>query len=356
MASPVTLEGLSRRFSSGERPALDRLSLRVAAGEIVSLVGPSGCGKSTTLRLIAGLDTPSAGSIRIGERDVAQVPPQERDVAMVFQGFALYPHMTVREILGFPLRMRRTSKSEQAQRIADTAKLLNITPLLDRRPAQLSGGEQQRVAMGRAIVRRPEVFLFDEPLSNLDAGLRAELRVELGKLLARLGVTALYVTHDQAEAMTLSHRIALLRAGKLEQVATPREIYERPATTFAAGFFGSPPMNLLPVARSGAAGSAGALRIPRLPDSDDELLLGIRPEHVHIGTDAPTDVTAEATVTAVDLLGGESHVELDAGGVSLRARVAGFDAPGRDEQVTVGFAHARVRWFSAVSGLALEDA
>ncbi|HMR77863.1 MAG TPA: ABC transporter ATP-binding protein, partial [Polyangiaceae bacterium] len=254
MASPVTLQGLTRRFGKAERPAVDRLNLEVEAGEVVSLVGPSGCGKSTTLRLIAGLDTPDAGSIRIAGRDVARVPPQDRDVAMVFQGFALYPHMTVREMLAFPLRMRRAKKDEIGKLVADTAKLLNITRLLDRRPAELSGGEQQRVAMGRAIVRRPEVFLFDEPLSNLDAALRAELRVELGKLLRRLGATALYVTHDQAEAMTLSDRIVLLNMGKLEQVASPREIYESPQTLFAASFFGSPPMNLLDAQADGAGG------------------------------------------------------------------------------------------------------
>jgi multiple sugar transport system ATP-binding protein len=354
VASPVTLQGLTRRFAKTVRPALDRLDLEVEAGEVVSLVGPSGCGKSTTLRMIAGLDTPDAGSIRIGTRDVANVPPQDRDVAMVFQGFALYPHMTVREILAFPLRMRRAKRHEIEKLVADTAKLLNIAPLLDRRPAQLSGGEQQRVAMGRAIVRRPEVFLFDEPLSNLDAALRAELRVELGKLLRRLGATALYVTHDQAEAMTLSDRVVLLNAGKLEQVASPRSIYEAPQTIFAASFFGSPPMNLIDVRVDGAGAAAGSFRLASVPDAQ-ALVLGIRPEHVHLGPTAAGDVKGTARVTAVELLGGESHVELDAGGATLRAKTAGFDAPDLESDVPVAFFRRQVRFFDRKTGRALEN-
>ena len=354
MASPVTLQGLTRRFSKTERPALDRLSLEVEAGEVVSLVGPSGCGKSTTLRLIAGLDTPDRGSIAIAGRDMVQVPPQDRDVAMVFQGFALYPHMTVREIMDFPLRMRKVAKAERDKLISDTAEMLNITRLLERRPAQLSGGEQQRVAMGRAIVRRPEVFLFDEPLSNLDAALRAELRVELGKLLRRMGATALYVTHDQAEAMTLSDRIVLLNAGKLEQVATPREIYERPQSIFAASFFGSPPMNLMDVEQDGAGGTAGSLRLSAVPEAETPVL-GIRPEHIRLESGAEGDIEGSARVTAVELLGGESHLELDAGGETLRVKTPGFDAPELDAEVTIAFGQHQVRWFDRATGRALED-
>ncbi len=354
MASPVTLQGLTRRFGKAERPAVDRLNLEVEAGEVVSLVGPSGCGKSTTLRLIAGLDTPDAGSIRIAGRDVARVPPQDRDVAMVFQGFALYPHMTVREMLAFPLRMRRAKKDEIGKLVADTAKLLNITRLLDRRPAELSGGEQQRVAMGRAIVRRPEVFLFDEPLSNLDAALRAELRVELGKLLRRLGATALYVTHDQAEAMTLSDRIVLLNMGKLEQVASPREIYESPQTLFAASFFGSPPMNLLDAQADGAGGVAGGFRLGAVPEAE-QLVLGIRPEHVQLGPDAAGDIRGSARVAGVERLGGESHVELDSDGATLRAKTTGFDAPEHGAVVPVAFFRRQVRFFDRKTGRALES-
>ncbi|MEZ4226290.1 MAG: ABC transporter ATP-binding protein [Polyangiaceae bacterium] len=350
MAASVTLKGLTRRFSKTERPALDRFDLQVAAGEVVSLVGPSGCGKSTTLRLIAGLDTADAGSIRIGDRNMLGVPPQDRDVAMVFQGFALYPHMTVREILDFPLKMRRVAVAERKQRIDETAAMLDITRLLDRRPGQLSGGEQQRVAMGRAIVRRPEVFLFDEPLSNLDAALRAELRVELGKLLRKLKATALYVTHDQAEAMTLSDRIVLLKSGRLEQIATPREIYERPRTVFSAGFFGSPPMNLIPV----ADGKAGGIEVADAPA--DGTLLGIRPEHIRLRNLDSVAYRGTATVVAVELLGGESHLELDADGVVLRAKASGFDGPALHETIDFGFARDHVRWFDGESGRCLEDA
>ena len=354
MASPVRIEGLTRHFRGSERPAVCDLSLEVAQGEVVSLVGPSGCGKSTTLRLVAGLDVPDSGSVRIGKRDMIGVPPQERDVAMVFQGFALYPHMTVRDILAFPLKMRRKSRSERERAVQETAKMLGIGKLLDRRPAQLSGGEQQRVAMGRAIVRQPEVFLFDEPLSNLDAALRAELRVELGKLLRRLEATALYVTHDQAEAMTLSDRIALLRAGEIIQIAPPREIYEQPASSFAAGFFGSPPMNLLETAAAGDDVCAGALRLERPAGTKEGLILGIRPEHIELGPPRSADhVAAEAEVQAVELLGGETHLELDAQGAVLRARVPGFDAPAVGERVPIAFERDHIRWFDGETGLAL---
>jgi sn-glycerol 3-phosphate transport system ATP-binding protein len=287
MASAVRIERLTRRFDGSDRPAVDRLDLHVDAGEVVCLVGPSGCGKSTTLRLVAGLDIPDSGSIRIGERSMNGVPPQERDVAMVFQGFALYPHMSVRDNLAFPLKMHKMPAGERARAVERTAELLGITRLLARRPGELSGGEQQRVAMGRAIVRQPEAFLFDEPLSNLDAALRAELRVELGKLLERLGATALYVTHDQAEAMTLGRRIAVLRNGRLEQCDTPRRIYEAPATTFVASFFGTPPMNLIELERDGELARRGAFSIAAPPGDATKLVLGVRPEHLHLAGHEP---------------------------------------------------------------------
>jgi len=357
MASAVRLRGLTRRFSGTDRPAVMGLDLEVARGEVVALVGPSGCGKSTTLRLVAGLDRPDAGSIVIGERDVARVPPQARDVAMVFQGFALYPHLRVRDILAFPLKMRRAAPKERAARVAETAQLLGIEPLLDRRPAELSGGEQQRVAMGRAIIRRPEVFLFDEPLSNLDAALRATLRVELGRLLARLGATALYVTHDQAEAMTLGHRIAVLREGRLEQVDTPREIYERPATVFVASFFGTPPMNLLPATLDGTDGVVGDRRLPAPTGAPPRLVLGIRPEELRLVTETlPASagwVTLPGSVVSVEPHGAESHVEVDAMGVTLRVRVPGFTAPPPGREVQLAFEPDRVRWFDADTGAAL---
>lgn len=347
MATDLQLERLVRRFSGGDRPAVDDVSLEVAAGEVVSLVGPSGCGKSTTLRMVAGLDFPDSGRVLIGGKDMTRVAPQDRDVAMVFQGFALYPHMRVRDIMAFPLKMRGVSPSAREATVAKTAELLSITRLLDRRPGELSGGEQQRVAMGRAIVREPAVFLFDEPLSNLDAALRAELRVELGKLLRRLGATALYVTHDQAEAMTLSSRIAVIRAGRLEQVDTPRRIYEAPATSFVAGFFGAPPMNLIEAEQARAAGFA-------LPAPDPGDLLGVRPEHVRVGSAAAElPINAEARVVSAEPHGSETHLELAAGAVTLRAKVAGFETPAPEASVSVGFSPEHLRWFDRETGKAL---
>lgn len=364
--SSIHLRGLTRTFPGASRAALDGLELEVTAGEIVSLVGPSGCGKSTTLRLVAGLDRPDAGDVLIDGRSVVGVPPQERDVAMVFQGFALYPHMRVRDILGFPLRMRRVPAPERERAVERAAKLLGLTGLLDRRPAQLSGGEQQRVAMGRAIVRRPRVFLFDEPLSNLDAALRAELRVELARLLRELDATALYVTHDQVEAMTLSHRIAVLRAGRLEQLGSPREIYERPASTFVASFFGAPPMNLLSGRWDGERRlRAGTLQWTppsdgRLPAAGAAVTVGFRPEHVRLvsgAVPAPPPggslASADLPVTSLETLGAETHVSLACGDHVVRARAGGFlnVAPGDVLRVEVPW--DALRLFAEDSGHAL---
>jgi multiple sugar transport system ATP-binding protein len=356
MAASVRLERLTRRFPGSDRPAVDAVDLAVAAGEVVALVGPSGCGKSTTLRMVAGLEQPDSGTVLLGDREMTRVPPQERDVAMVFQGFALYPHMKVRDILAFPLRMRGVKSDERARAVERAAEMLGIVRLLDRRPGELSGGEQQRVAMGRAIVRNPQVFLFDEPLSNLDAALRAELRVELGKLLRRLDATALYVTHDQAEAMTLADRIAVLSAGKLEQVDTPRAIYEKPATVFVASFFGVPPMNLLDAELDGQNVRAEGLVVPAPKGVRKRLVLGIRPEHVSVtpadeGSAAPT-----GEITAAEPLGAETHLEVALGESLLRARVAGFDAPAIGERVSVRVDATRIRWFDRESGRALESA
>jgi multiple sugar transport system ATP-binding protein len=361
MASSVELDALIRQFAGAPRPAVDRLSLSVAAGEVVSLVGPSGCGKSTTLRMIAGLDRPDAGSIRIGGHEVAKLPPEQRDVAMVFQGFALYPHMTAQEIMEFPLKMRKVSAVRRAEAVRDAAELLNISALLGRVPAQLSGGEQQRVAMGRAIVRQPQVFLFDEPLSNLDAALRSELRVELKKLLNRLEATALYVTHDQVEAMTLSDRICVLNRGRLEQIDTPRRIYEAPASSFVAKFFGSPPMNLLEVVKDGERAQLGSFSAP-LPDrAPNQLTLGFRPEHVRIGDGTLAEheqngaaiVHGTAKVTAVEPLGAETHLELELEGQLFRAKTSGFEAPALAASVAFAVPSAELRWFDKKTGLAL---
>ncbi|HYC33055.1 MAG TPA: ATP-binding cassette domain-containing protein, partial [Gemmatimonadales bacterium] len=241
----VRLEQVEKVYPNGHVAARG-LDFEIADGEFMVLVGPSGCGKSTALRMIAGLETPTGGRVLIGERDVTSLPPQERDIAMVFQSYALYPHMTVRENLGFGLRMRGAQKGDIEQRVVAAARALSLDQVLDRRPSQLSGGQRQRVALGRAIVRDPQVFLFDEPLSNLDAKLRVETRAELARLHRRLRATIVYVTHDQEEALTLGNRIAVMHGGVVEQVAPPMEVYRRPATAFVAGFVGSPAMNLLP--------------------------------------------------------------------------------------------------------------
>ncbi len=363
--SSIHLRGLTRTFPGAPRAALDGLDLEVAAGEVVSLVGPSGCGKSTTLRLVAGLDRADGGDVLIDGQSVVGVAPQERDVAMVFQGFALYPHMRVRDILAFPLRMRRVPAAEREQAVLRAAELLGLTPLLDRRPAQLSGGEQQRVAMGRAIVRRPRVFLFDEPLSNLDAALRAELRLELARLLRELGATALYVTHDQVEAMTLSHRIAVLRAGRLEQVGSPRDIYERPASTFVASFFGAPPMNLLSGRWDGERVSAGRLQWApphreHLPPPGTPLTVGFRPEHVRLVSSAASatppagcHACADLPVTSLETLGAETHVALTCDDRAVRLRAGGFLNVAAGDVLRVEVPWDALRLFAEDSGRAL---
>src|SRR5574342_373246 len=244
MAS-VSLRDLSKTFDGSARAALDHLSLEVGHGEFLVLLGPSGCGKTTALRCIAGLEEPTAGDVLIGDRVVTHVPPAERDVAMVFQNYALYPHLTARENIAFALEMRGVPKADVARRVADAAARLGVTELLDRRPAQLSGGQRQRVALGRAIVRAPKLFLFDEPLSNLDAKLRIEMRAELLALHRALRATMIYVTHDQVEAMTMGQRIAVIHQGRLRHVGTPAEVYERPADAFVARFVGNPGMNVL---------------------------------------------------------------------------------------------------------------
>src|SRR5918992_2486944 len=268
MAS-VRLEKVWKRYPNGHVAARG-VELAIADGEFMVLVGPSGCGKSTALRVIAGLETPSQGRVLIGDRDVTAVPPQERDVAMVFQSYALYPHMTVRDNLGFGLRMRGTTATRIAERVDVAARALGLGAVLDRKPGQLSGGQRQRVALGRAIVREPMVFLFDEPLSNLDAKLRLETRAELARLHRRLKATVVYVTHDQEEAMTLGSRVAVLREGILQQVAPPMALYRRPANQFVAGFVGSPEMNFLP-------GDLLAHAAPR-----SRLVLGVRPHDIGI--------------------------------------------------------------------------
>jgi sn-glycerol 3-phosphate transport system ATP-binding protein len=348
----VLLDHVTKRFPPppGARKgqpaaALDGVTLAVEAGEIVVVVGPSGCGKSTALRIVAGLEHPDAGTVALAGRPVAAVAPQDRDVAMVFQGYALYPQMTAREILEFPLKMRRVPSDERARAVGEAAAMLRIEKLLDRRPSQMSGGERQRVAMGRAIVRKPRVFLFDEPLSNLDASLRGDIRLEIGQLVRRLGATALYVTHDHVEAMTLADRIAVLRAGKLLQFATPREIYERPATSFVGAFLGTPRMNLVPARAEGDAIVAGPFRFPR-PDGvlPATLEVGIRPEHVTLGSAAD-----RGEVIAVEPLGAETHVVVRLGSLELRAQSRGFATYRRGDAVGVAVDAERALVFDAGS-------
>ena len=275
----LTLDRVTRTYPGGHA-ALHELDLQVADGEFLVLVGPSGCGKSTLLRLVAGLDAPTAGRIRIGGADLTDVPPQERNVAMVFQSYALYPHMTVRENLGYGLKVRGQARDRIAARTSEVANALDIEGLLDRRPAQLSGGQRQRVALGRAMVRKPQAFLLDEPLSNLDPSLRTQARAELLRLYRQLGTTTLYVTHDQEEAMTLGSRVAVMRDGAVEQVAPPMELYNHPANTFVARFIGSPPMNLLEPSVLGV-------------DAPPTTLFGVRPHDVVLSDDGPIRATVE---------------------------------------------------------------
>jgi len=312
----LRLERVSKRF--GKRAAVDEVSLELGRGEFCVLLGPSGCGKSTLLRLVAGLERATEGRIVIDGRDVTGVDPADRDVAMVFQNYALYPHMTVRENLAFPLVTRHVPDPEA--RVRNAADLLRIGDLLDRLPRELSGGQRQRVAIGRAIVRQPKLFLFDEPLSNLDAQLRAETRVELARLHARLGATVIYVTHDQLEAMTLGTRVVLLREGRVEQVGTPDELYRRPRTPFAARFIGSPPMNLVEgEVRKGRF--VGPVEWP-VEAPDGPAILGVRPEDVALGT-GPW----EGTVEVVENLGAEAYVHVRMGRLLLTLRAGREAAP-----------------------------
>jgi sn-glycerol 3-phosphate transport system ATP-binding protein len=296
----LTLEHVRKEFPGGT-VAVNDLSLEIADGEFMIFVGPSGCGKTTALRMVAGLEKITSGTISIGDRVINDVTPRDRDIAMVFQNYALYPHMTVKRNLGFGLKERRTPKAEIDRRVNEVSAMLGIDDLLMRRPAQLSGGQRQRVAMGRALVREPKVFLMDEPLSNLDAKLRVQVRGDLKRLHQRLGITTVYVTHDQVEAMTLGDRVAVLSNGVLQQLGAPQDIYDRPANLFVAGFIGSPPMNLVrATARAGIA-TAGdlSLPLPGLPDGD--VVLGLRPEHLRPATSGQPSM--ELQVDVVEPLG-----------------------------------------------------
>ena len=307
----IRLAGVTKMF--GGVTAVDDVSLEIADGEFLVLVGPSGCGKSTLLRMIAGLEDVSGGEIFIGERDVTDLAPRSRDVAMVFQTYALYPHMSVRQNMGYGLKARRTPKAEIATRVDEVAELLGLSQLLDRRPAQLSGGQRQRVAMGRAIVRQPQAFLLDEPLSNLDAKLRVGMRASLAQLHQRLGVTTVYVTHDQTEAMTLGQRVAVMRDGRFLQVDTPKQLYERPTNLFIAAFIGSPAMNLVNATFDGEGVHFGQFHLPfadgRAPAGvGDHVVLGIRPEAFEDAAFAPGLPTIRVRIEVLEELGSDVHL------------------------------------------------
>ena len=311
--SGIVLEHVSKTFAGGVT-AVDDVSIEIASGEFLVLVGPSGCGKSTLLRMIAGLEEVTEGSISIGDRDVTDLPPRQRDIAMVFQTYALYPHMTVRENLGYGLKVRKTQKQEAGRRVGEVAEMLGLEKLLDRRPAALSGGQRQRVAMGRAIVREPKAFLMDEPLSNLDAKLRVSMRAQLSSLHTRLGTTTIYVTHDQVEAMTLGQRVAVMRDGRILQIDTPQELYNRPVNLYVAAFIGSPAMNLVEATIADGAVEFGGLRFPlpaqnRLPGAPPRVVVGIRPEAFEdAGLADPVLPQFDVQVEVVEDLGPDTHV------------------------------------------------
>ncbi|GIH76902.1 ABC transporter ATP-binding protein [Planobispora longispora] len=310
----ISLHGLTKVFPGGAR-ALDSLDLDIGEGEFFALLGPSGCGKTTLLRSIAGLETPSSGTVSIGGADVTALPPGRRDVAMVFQDYALFPHMDVTANIAYPLRIQKVPRSRREAAAAEVAGRLSLSELLRRRPGQLSGGQQQRVALARAIACRPKVFLFDEPLSNLDARLRLEARTFLKRLQGELGVTTVFVTHDQGEALALAHRVAVMDAGRITQVGAPAEIFHRPATTFVASFIGSTPMNLLPGKVAGdALHVAGAVlpAPPGLPDGE-EIVYGVRPEYADLSA-APRDDAFPGTVAVLENLGTSTLVTLEGGG------------------------------------------
>ncbi len=359
----LTFDHVAKRF--GAASIVDDFSLAVADRELLVLVGGSGSGKSTLLRLVAGLESVTAGRIRIDDEDITDLPSRARDVAMVFQDYALYPHLSVRDNLALGLKLRKLPKPEIARRIAWAGGMLGLDPLLDRKPKQLSGGQRQRVAMGRAMVREPRVFLFDEPLSNLDAGLRGQMRIEIGALQRRLGTTTVYVTHDQVEAMTLGDRIVVLADGRIQQVGPPIELYARPTNRFVAGFIGTPPMNFIDGRLDAGDGAAlfvaegVRLALPpgrRAPGAGPAAVsLGIRPEHLSVvgepgpdgpGPDAP-GARLSGRVLLVERLGGTSHVHFDVGPYRLLAAVTGDRLPAPGDAITVTVPPERVHLFGA---------
>jgi multiple sugar transport system ATP-binding protein len=352
----VEYDRVWKRFTSQTAAAVQGLSLQVPDRELLVMLGPSGCGKTTALRMLAGLEEPDDGDIRIGGKSVVGLEPKDRDIALVFQSYALYPHLSAHDNIGYPLKVRNLSQAEQEARIDRVAAMLAIGHLLPRRPGQLSGGEQQRVALARAIVREPRVFLMDEPLSNLDAKLRVHTRTELKTLQRELGTTMIFVTHDQAEAMSLAHRIAVLSAGELQQLGTPDDVYDRPANVFVAEFIGSPPMNLMPGERQdGSLVTSSGWRIP-LPQGvaaqAGELTVGLRPEGIEIVADGAADAQ-QAEVVAVEPFGSEVIVDARLGDQSIKIRTAPDVRPAPGSTIALRADPAALRLFDRATGAAL---
>ncbi|GAA0537549.1 ABC transporter ATP-binding protein [Halorubrum ejinorense] len=359
----VTLDTLRKEFDRGTIVAVDDLDLEIDDGEFVTVVGPSGCGKTTTLRMVAGLEEPTSGTVEFDDEDVTDIHAKERPVAMVFQNYALYPHKTVRENMAFGLKMSTDMTTEERhERVREMAEMMGIEDLLDDKPDELSGGQKQRVALGRAIAREPEVFLFDEPLSNLDAKLRTEMRAEIQKLQKEFGVTAMYVTHDQEEAMTMGDRLAILNDGELQQVGAPTEVYQNPVNKFVAGFIGSPSMNFLDVGvetdgttatiRDESSGLAFALSRDYVAGHDLEsgpYTLGIRPENIGIVEDPTGGETLTATVEVVEPIGSDNYVHLDVNGDFL-ARAPANVQPEAGDEVGVVFEETDLHLFDAETG------
>ena len=351
----IRFEQATRIYPGTDVAAVDALDLHIEDGELMVLVGPSGSGKTTALRMLAGLEEVDEGAVFIGGRDVTYIPPKNRDVAMVFQNYALYPYLSVAANIGFPLRIAKVKKAERERRVQEVATLLGLTEYLERKPGQLSGGQRQRVAMGRAIVRNPSAFLMDEPLSNLDAQLRVQMRSDIASLQASLGVTTVYVTHDQAEAMTLGHRVAVLKDGCLQQCAAPRELYERPGNAFVAGFIGSPSMNLhcVDAAANGVVSFGGTeVRLPPAA-TGRSVVLGFRPESLALGSDG-----VPARVEVVEELGADAYIfciaDLNGESKKLVARVDARRVPDRGSRVTLSPAAEDVHVFDAESGERIE--
>ena len=356
----VTFEDATRLYPGGTRPAVDKINLTVKDGEFLVLVGPSGCGKTTTLRMLAGLEEVNEGRILIGDREVTNIPPKDRDIAMVFQNYALYPHMTVAENMGFALKIAGVKKEERAARVLEAAKLLDLEPYLDRKPKALSCGQRQRVAMGRAIVRKPEVFLMDEPLSNLDAKLRVQTRTQIASLQRRLGVTTVYVTHDQVEAMTMGDRVAVLKDGLLQQVDSPRELYERPANVFVAGFIGSPAMNLLTskIVTGGVQFGNMTLKVPAnvlAKTKAKQMTVGVRPEDLVVTKNEGVQVT----VSIIEELGADAFLygsaTVEGKEVDFIARVGSKSSLRSGDKVYLKPSGGITHLFDIESGLRLND-